>query len=162
MRRSSRAGPNCPEEFRIKITGRAPASEIPEHFRIRSRLTLGCAFTTEALIAKFRPCLHYDEKMRVLRVVLRDCSYTEKSMHGLNVWDVFYDNHPRTKQGKFVGVQFWDPLHMLARNNYRQRSISLNNLVNMYIRWYGAHLIDPCIERCLRTLRTHQFEWHIT
>ena len=112
---------------------------------------------------KFFPHLFYHENLGFLQVILRNCSECEVFV--TKYFDVLRDNHPRKKQGSFVGFNLWGVRGMLHDQGYKRSSISLEHLIKRFGRHYGLpykqNVFGKYEEKILKIARKHQFVWHL-
>ena len=85
----------------------------PEHEEVETfKALMGEAFAGDA--QPFRPCAYFDEPLDCIRVLIRDCSSTEKRVDGLLT--VIEDNYPSDQSKKYVGFTIKGARHFCQRN----------------------------------------------
>ncbi len=121
------------------------------------------ALFSEVMPGKFHPYLDYCKETGLFQVILRDCSMCEGVV--TTYFDVLIDNHPRKRQGSFVGFHLWGVRGMLKEQGYKKSSISLEHLIKRFGRYHklphGRNVFGKYEEKILKIARKNQFVWYI-
>lgn len=86
-------------------------------------------------VPAFHPLAYYDSSLDCIRVVIRDCSFTEQRIDG--IFTVLLDNYPEGDEQPYVGFTIKGAQHLCARLGLPTSGvIKVSDLLNRIVESY--------------------------